>query len=97
MGPADFLGELRPPTMRRPGAGGWRAISRPKNELQYDTVSCKNGGVLNCWTRDGDRAPALQVGGNSCQKFIGGIGCVAAETPIETELAAKGSLGLAFQ
>jgi hypothetical protein len=59
-----------------PGAGGWRATLRPKNELQYGTVSCKNDGVLNIGpARDGDRERALQIGGNSCQKFIGEIGC----------------------
>jgi hypothetical protein len=42
-----------------PGAGGWQAISRPKNEIQYHIVSCSNGGVLTVGSpRDDDREQA---------------------------------------
>jgi hypothetical protein len=47
LGPRQIFWVSRdPPTMLCPGAGGWRAISRPKNEIQYHIVSCSNGGVL---------------------------------------------------
>ena len=47
MGPGKLFGELqRPPPWWVPGGGGWRALSRPKNEVQYHIVSCSNGGVL---------------------------------------------------
>ena len=60
MGPRQIFWVSRdPPTMVCPGAGGWRAISRPKTELQYHIVSCSNGGVLTVGsTRDGDRERA---------------------------------------
>jgi hypothetical protein len=55
--PAKLFGEpQRPPTLVCPGAGGWRAISRPENEIQCRLVSCSNGGVLTVEsTRNGDR------------------------------------------
>ena len=43
--PGKFLGEPQsPPPWCVRGRGGWRAISSPKNELQYYAVSCKNVG-----------------------------------------------------
>jgi hypothetical protein len=35
--PANCLLSARPPTLVCPGAGGWRAISRLKNEPQHHT------------------------------------------------------------
>jgi hypothetical protein len=49
----------KPPHRGVSGAGGWRAVSRPKSELQYYTVSCGNSGVLTVGsTCDGDRERA---------------------------------------
>jgi hypothetical protein len=48
-----------PPPWCVRGAGGWRAISRPKNEVQYHVVSNSNGDVLSVeFTRDGYRERA---------------------------------------
>ena len=52
MGPRQIiLGDPQPPTMLCPGAGGWRAISRPQTELHYDICVIKlvTPAVRRCW------------------------------------------------
>jgi hypothetical protein len=48
MGPQQMfrLAANPPPTVVCPGGGGWRATSRPKNEIQYHIVLCSNGDML---------------------------------------------------